>query len=132
MRPAIAGRHSQRVGMLRYFDSVLADARSGTIVGSSDQDASDGVLIYFLGHLTPIMTEVTRSGYRLVYFMAQLFDTVFPGLDLFDVGSAVVRDVPLPAVPYALYTLNVTLYALTYTTIALLFGLILFEDRDLA
>ena len=90
------------------------------------------VLVYFLGHLTPIMTEVTRSGYRLVYFMAQLFDTVFPGLDLFDVGSAVVRDVPLPAGAYALYTLNVTLYALTYTTIALLFGLILFEDRDLA
>ncbi len=78
------------------------------------------------------MTEVTRGGYRLVYFMAQLFDTVFPGLDLFDVGAAVVRDVPLPPVPYALYTLNVALYAVTYTVIALLFGLSLFEDRDLA
>ncbi len=90
------------------------------------------VVIYFLGHLTPIMTEVTRSGYRLIFFMAQLFDTVLPGLDLFDAGSAVVRDVPLPAGAYALYTVNVTLYAVTYTTIALLFGLILFEDRDLA
>jgi ABC-type transport system involved in multi-copper enzyme maturation permease subunit len=90
------------------------------------------VLVYFLGHLTPIMTEVTRTGYRLVFFMAQLFDTILPGLDLFDVGSAVIRDVPLPAGAYALYTFNVALYALTYTTIALLFGLILFEDRDLA
>jgi hypothetical protein len=90
------------------------------------------VLVYFLGHLTPIMTEVTRSGLQLVYFMAQLFDTILPGLDLFDVGSAVIRDVPLPAGAYAWYTFNVTLYAVTYTTIALLFGLILFEDRDLA
>jgi len=90
------------------------------------------VLIFFLGHLTPIMTEVSKSGIRLVYFMAQLFDTLLPGLDLFDVGSAVIRDVPLPAVPYAWYTFNVLLYALTYTAIALLFGLILFEDRDLA
>jgi ABC-type transport system involved in multi-copper enzyme maturation permease subunit len=90
------------------------------------------VLIYFLGHLTPIMTEVSKSGIRLVYFMAQLFDNLLPGLDLFDVGSAVIRDVPLPPVPYAWYTFNVLLYALTYTAIALLFGLILFEDRDLA
>ncbi len=90
------------------------------------------VLVYFLGHLTSIMTEVTQSGYRLVFFMAQLFDTLLPGLDVFDVGSAVIRDVPLPPGPYALYTLNVALYAVTYTAIALLFGLILFEDRDLA
>jgi ABC-type transport system involved in multi-copper enzyme maturation permease subunit len=90
------------------------------------------VVVYFLGHLTPIMTEVTRTGYRLIFFMAQLFDTVLPGLDLFDVGSAVIRDVPLPPVRYAVYTLNVAFYAVIYTTIALLFGLILFEDRDLA
>ncbi|HWY87321.1 MAG TPA: ABC transporter permease [Gemmataceae bacterium] len=90
------------------------------------------VIVFFLGHLTPIMMEVTRTGYRLIYFMAQLFDTILPGLDLFDASSAVIRDVPLPAGAYALYTLNVTLYALTYTTITLLFGLILFEDRDLA
>jgi ABC-type transport system involved in multi-copper enzyme maturation permease subunit len=90
------------------------------------------VIIFFLGHLTPIMIEVTRSGFRLIFFMAQLFDTIVPGLDLFDASTAVIRDVPLPAGAYALYTLNVALYAVTYTAIALLFGLILFEDRDLA
>ena len=41
-------------------------------------------------------------------------------------GAAIV----LPARSWA--PLTVTLYALIYTTIALLFGLILFEDRDLA
>ena len=88
------------------------------------------LLFYFLGHLTPIMTDVARN--PLVLFVANVFDTVFPGLDLFDVGTAIVREVPLPAGQYAWYTLNVTLYAVVYTTIALLFGLILFEDRDLA
>ena len=90
------------------------------------------VIIYFLGHLTPIMTEVSKNAYQLIHFMAQLFDTLLPGLDHFDVGSAVIRDVPLPMGEYLVYTLHVTLYALTFTTIALLLGLILFEDRDLA
>ena len=90
------------------------------------------LIIYFLGHLTSVMKEVTAGGYALVYFMAQAFDTILPGLDLFDVGTAIIRDMPLPADRYALYTANVALYGITYTIIALLFGLILFEDRDLA
>src|SRR5207249_4128098 len=45
------------------------------------------LLVYFLGHLTPIMTEVSRNKFALVYFVAQLFETVLPGLDLFDVGT---------------------------------------------
>jgi ABC-type transport system involved in multi-copper enzyme maturation permease subunit len=85
---------------------------------------------YFLGHLTPIMTEVAPRG--LVKFVADVFDTILPGLDLFDVGTAIVREVPLPPGGFAWYTLNVSLYAVLYTAIALLFGLILFEDRDLA
>lgn len=89
------------------------------------------LVVYFLGHLTPVMTQVSR-GNRLIQFFAQMFDYVLPGLDLFDVGSAVIRDLPLPAGEYAFYTANVAFYALTYTAIALLFGLILFEDRDLA
>jgi hypothetical protein len=47
--PAIAGKHSQRVGMLRYFETVLADAQTGPICGPRDQDPADGLLIYFLG-----------------------------------------------------------------------------------
>lgn len=90
------------------------------------------VLVYLLGHLTPVMTEVSRGRYALVHFAAQLFETLLPGLDLFDVGTAIVRDVPLDPVRYSIYTINVALYALTYLTIALLFGLILFEDRDVA
>ncbi len=90
------------------------------------------LIIYFLGHLTSVMKEVTTLAYPLIHFMAQAFDTILPGLDLFDVGTAIIRDLPLPADRYALYTANVALYGITYTVIALLFGLILFEDRDLA
>jgi ABC-type transport system involved in multi-copper enzyme maturation permease subunit len=90
------------------------------------------LIVYLMGHLTPIMTEVSRRQYPLVAFVAQVFETVFPGLDLFDVGSSIIRDLPLDPVAYSIYTLNVALYGLTYTAIALLAGLILFEDRDLA
>jgi ABC-type transport system involved in multi-copper enzyme maturation permease subunit len=88
--------------------------------------------IYFLGNLAPIMADATQQGYPLVHFIAQVFQTVSPGLELFDVSSAVTRDMPLPVVEYSIYTLNVVGYALTYSAAALLFGLILFEDRDLA
>jgi ABC-type transport system involved in multi-copper enzyme maturation permease subunit len=93
------------------------------------------LVFYFLGHLTPILIAVSRGrggAFRLVEFMAQVFDTVLPGLEHFSLGAVIVRDAPLPAGQFALYTGEVTLYALLYTAIALLFGLILFEDRDLA
>ncbi len=89
-------------------------------------------LVYFLGHLTPIMTEVTQRRNRLVYFVSQMFETVLPGLDNFDVSAAIVRDLPLDPVLYSVYTANVAFYALIYTAVALLAGLVLFEDRDVA
>jgi hypothetical protein len=94
------------------------------------------LVFYFLGHLTPILKAVSQNrstlGNALINFMAQLFDTLLPGLEHFDMGPAIVRDAPLPVAPFALYTANVSLYAVMYTGIALLVGLILFEDRDLA
>jgi ABC-type transport system involved in multi-copper enzyme maturation permease subunit len=90
------------------------------------------LVIFFLGHLTPILAQVSAGKYALVSFTAQLFGTLLPGLEFFSMGQAVVREAPLPAGQFALYTGWVSLYAVMYTAIALLFGLILFEDRDLA
>jgi ABC-type transport system involved in multi-copper enzyme maturation permease subunit len=90
------------------------------------------IIIFFLGNLAPILREVTADQLRLISFVAGVFQTILPGLDLFDVGSANVRDLPLPLGSYSLYTLNAFLYACVYSAIALLFGLILFEDRDVA
>jgi ABC-type transport system involved in multi-copper enzyme maturation permease subunit len=90
------------------------------------------LVIFLLGHLTPVLEEVSRTRFALVHFMAQLFDTLLPGLELFNIGPALTRDILPPAGDFALYVGSVLGYAVLYTTIALLFGLILFEDRDLA
>lgn len=89
------------------------------------------LVIYFLGHLAPIMTEVSVN-IRLVHFFAQLFELLLPALAVFDVSSAIIREAPLDPARYAIYAVNVVLYAIVYTAIALLAGLILFEDRDVA
>jgi ABC-type transport system involved in multi-copper enzyme maturation permease subunit len=95
------------------------------------------IAIYFLGHLSPILIASERARppeqrYRLVEFMAQVFNTVLPGLEHFQLSAAIVRDAPLRLDDFALYAANVGMYAVMYSAIALLFGLILFEDRDLA
>ena len=99
--------------------------------------------VYFLGHLTPVLLQIAneqRAGAeaggqvagQILGFMARAFDTLLPGLDYFSLGTAVVRDNPLPLDQFFLYVGSVVCYAVLYTVIALVFGLILFEDRDLA
>jgi ABC-type transport system involved in multi-copper enzyme maturation permease subunit len=90
------------------------------------------LVVFFLGHLTPILAQVSQTRYALVRFMAQLFNILLPGLDLFNVGGALTRDVLPEPTGFAIYVGSVAGYAVLYTIIALLFGLILFEDRDLA
>ena len=90
------------------------------------------LVIYLLGHLTAVLTEATATANPIVSFVAQAIDTIVPPLDTLDASQAVIRDVPLPFVQYARYSLWVAIYGAVYTTIALLLGLILFEDRDLA
>jgi hypothetical protein len=75
---------------------------------------------------------VAHTRMPLVRFMAGVFNVFMPGLEHFDMSGAVVRDAPLPVEDFALYTTNVAIYAVTYSVSALLFGLILFEDKDLA
>jgi ABC-type transport system involved in multi-copper enzyme maturation permease subunit len=90
------------------------------------------IVVFMLGNLTPILQQVSQNKYALVRFMAQLSDTVLPGLDFFNLSVSIARDSPVPPGEFAVYVLSVTLYAVMYTAVALLFGLILFEDRDLA
>jgi len=90
------------------------------------------LVVYLLGNLAPIVTEVSKPIGGLVKFVAQLFEMLLPGLAVFDVSTAIIREAPLDTNQYAVYTLNVGLYALMYTAIAMLAGLILFEDRDVA
>jgi ABC-type transport system involved in multi-copper enzyme maturation permease subunit len=90
------------------------------------------LVIFFLGHLAPVLQQVSQGRYALVTFVANLIYYVVPALESFDLSAIVVRDVPPPTAPFMSYVGMVSLYAVIYSAIALLFGLILFEDRDLA
>jgi hypothetical protein len=94
------------------------------------------LVIFFLGHLAPVLVQVSQSmgtqGAGLVGFLAQLFNTILPALEFFNNSPSIIRDAPLDVWSFLKYVLTVYGYAAVYTAIALLVGLILFEDRDLA
>jgi ABC-2 family transporter protein len=97
------------------------------------------LVFFFLGHLAPVLVQVSEQLSRtqggalnLVSFLAQLFDKILPALDFFSTSQVVIRESTLDLGPFAAYVGSVLVYASLYSAIALLFGLILFEDRDLA
>ncbi|GIW80952.1 MAG: hypothetical protein KatS3mg105_2759 [Gemmatales bacterium] len=96
------------------------------------------LVIFFLGHLTPILQQISEGKYRLVRFMTELFYYVLPGLELFNLGPAISKEAPPKLfadgslTAFSGYIGLVVLYSVIYTAAALFFGLILFEDRDLA
>jgi ABC-type transport system involved in multi-copper enzyme maturation permease subunit len=96
------------------------------------------LLIYFLGHLAPFVVRVTESasggtvGVGLVGFLGKLFDVLLPALEFYNLGPAIIREAPLDLWQFASYVGVVFGYSLIYTAIALLVGLLLFEERDLA
>jgi hypothetical protein len=99
------------------------------------------LVVYFLAHLVPVLVQQGRRAQRedpnspvaqILGFMSQLFDTLLPGLEFFRVSPPLLSETPLPAAPLAWYLVSVTFYGVLYTLIVLFFGLILFEDRDLA
>jgi hypothetical protein len=98
-------------------------------------------VVYILSHLSPILVASAnaRGGAgegeattvtRMLSFVAGLFDRVLPALQLFKPTQ--ITDAPVPFGDMIAYSGQVILYALLYTAIVLLFGLVLFEDRDLA
>jgi ABC-type transport system involved in multi-copper enzyme maturation permease subunit len=97
------------------------------------------LVIYFLGHLAPVVVAVAgqpagggTAGLGLVGFLAQLFNVILPALEFFNMGPAIIRESPLDLWQFGGYVLTVFGYSVLYTAIALLVGLLLFEDRDLA
>jgi ABC-type transport system involved in multi-copper enzyme maturation permease subunit len=97
--------------------------------------------VFLVSHLTPTLVGKARRLQELnpgsvvaqmLSFVAQVFDTLLPGLDFFRIDQVLVTDTPPDLLPYWLYVLSVLFYALLYTAIVILFGLVLFEDRDLA
>jgi ABC-2 family transporter protein len=98
------------------------------------------LVLFFLANLMPVLVQTTRPTnpttagpvQKLIYFVAQLFDALLPGLELFRVRPTLVDEASLPFGDYLQHVAAVGLYGLLFTAIALLLGLVLFEDRDLA
>jgi ABC-type transport system involved in multi-copper enzyme maturation permease subunit len=90
------------------------------------------LVVFFLGHLAPVLVQASQSRMALVQFMAKFFEFALPSLEMFNLGPALSRDTPPPLADFSIYVGSVAGYAVLYTAIALIFGLILFEDRDLA
>jgi ABC-type transport system involved in multi-copper enzyme maturation permease subunit len=84
--------------------------------------------IYVVGHLVPLFVQSAVGEFAIVQFMGQLFATILPVLEYFDIYAAVAagRDVPLNYLGWVMG------YAFTYIAIAMLAALALFDDRDLA
>jgi ABC-type transport system involved in multi-copper enzyme maturation permease subunit len=85
--------------------------------------------IYALGNLLPTLVYAAHQrGFELGVFVAQLLATILPGLDNFDMYTAIStgNEVPLEYLAWAL------LYCIVYSTAAMLVALLLFEERDLA
>ncbi|HSQ56175.1 MAG TPA: ABC transporter permease [Gemmata sp.] len=96
------------------------------------------LLIYIVGHLAPVLVKVTEgsggdsAALGLVGFVGRLFNVLLPALEFYNMGPAIIRETPLDLWQFGGYVLTVFGYSIIYTSIALVVGLLLFEDRDLA
>jgi ABC-type transport system involved in multi-copper enzyme maturation permease subunit len=84
--------------------------------------------IYVLGHLVPTLVNSTVGQLEFVRFVADLLSTALPMLEHFNIYPAIAagRAVPWSYVGWA------GVYCVVYSGAAMLFALLLFEDRDLA
>lgn len=89
-------------------------------------------VVFILGHLSHILVLVSVERNQFIIVMAKIFDTLLPGLEMFNLGTLIARDIPPDPYAFGIYLVYVVGYAVMYTVIVLVFGLILFEDRDLA
>lgn len=98
------------------------------------------LMIYFMANLMPVLVDLTAPGsqtatgtvQQLLHFVAQLFDAILPGLEILRVNPTLVGVNSVSLSDYITHVLSAGFYGVLYTSIILILGLILFEDRDLA
>jgi hypothetical protein len=116
--------------LLKFFETVVLTSISVAVATRLPMvpNLVICVSIYAAGHLVPLLVQSSAAREPIVAFMGQLFATVLPVLDHFDIQAAVAagRDVPL------VYLAWTAAYCVLYSTVAMLVALVLFEDRDVA
>jgi len=86
------------------------------------------VSIYLLGHLIPVMVQSSVGQFEVVAFVGRLLAAALPGLDYFNMETAISTNQRVPWV----YLAWAAGYSALYSLVAMLVALLLFEDRDLA
>ena len=86
------------------------------------------ISIYALGHLVPTLASAGEGAFGLVSWMGGFLATILPGLNYFNIHSAIAQGKTVPLV-YLAYAL---LFCILYSSVAMLVALLMFEDRDLA
>ncbi len=116
--------------VLAFFETVVLAAISVAISTRLPMLANLIICssIYVLGHLVPLVVNSSVGKFEIVRFVGQFIATVLPVLDHFNIQAAVAAGVRVP-IEYLGLAL---VYCVLYSAIALLVGLALFEDRDLA
>ena len=117
--------------VLAFFEAVVLSALSVAL--STRLMALAGLIVccsvYVLGHLVPMLVASSAAdSYGFINFTGQLFAAVLPVLDHFESEAAVATGTAIPLA----YLAWAGAYCLLYSTVAMLVGLTLFEDRDLA
>jgi ABC-type transport system involved in multi-copper enzyme maturation permease subunit len=86
--------------------------------------------IYIVGHLLPLLviSKKVSDPFGIIQFMGQFFAVVLPVLEHFNIYAAIAGGVEVPW-DYLGWAL---VYCVLYSGVAMLFALLLFEDRDLA
>ena len=84
--------------------------------------------VYVIGHLAPMIVQSSVGQNEFVAFVADLACAILPVLEHFNMETNVAMDQP----PSWWYVFCTSIYAIMYSALALVFGLFLFEDRDLA
>ena len=116
--------------VLAFFETVVLAAISVALSTRLPMLANLIVCssIYVLGHLVPMVVNSSVGKFEIVRFVGQFIATVLPVLDHFNIQAAVAAGavVPLEYLGMAL------VYCVLYSAIAMLVGLAMFEDRDLA
>ncbi|MEX0678940.1 MAG: hypothetical protein WD063_17830 [Pirellulales bacterium] len=116
--------------VLAFFETVVLAAISVAISTRLPMLANLIVCssIYVLGHLVPLIVNSAVGEFEIVRFVGQFIATVLPVLDHFNIQAAVAAGAVVPLS----YLGMAFLYCVLYSTIAMLLGLAMFEDRDLA
>jgi ABC-type transport system involved in multi-copper enzyme maturation permease subunit len=116
--------------VLAFFETVVLAAISVAISTRLPMLANLIVCstIYVLGHLVPLVVNSSVGKFEIVRFVGQFMATVLPVLDHFNIQAAVAAGAVVPLD----YLGMAFLYCVLYSAIAMLLGLAMFEDRDLA